>query len=240
MAQPTPGTIDSLKSTPTPSKQASPSSIPSTPSSPHSLSKSTAETPTRRNLSSFAPWDRDQFVGRLASFKHVFWSQLPDELCELEWAKRGWVERRDGKKGVECGLCHGNVEVIWDWNQLQESVLKQRQLQEESAMNNATENATDTKAEKTETQENDITPKEPASTTNPKGLDENTDGSGTNGDITKEGDRKEEDIYSTPPVDDAQSTKFLLKHYTPFLSSGHTTKCPWRSRTTDITVLRLP
>ena len=141
MSQSTLGAIDPSKSTPTPSKPASPSSIPSTPSSPRSLSKSTGATPTKRNLSSFAPWDRDQFVGRLASFKHVFWSQLPDELCELEWARRGWVERRDGKKGVECGLCHGNVEVIWDWNQLRESVLEQRQLQEESAVENARENA---------------------------------------------------------------------------------------------------
>jgi len=150
------------------------------------------------------------------------------------------VERRDGKKGVECGLCHGNVEVIWDWNQLRESVLKQRQLQEESTVENATENAQDTATDKTATQESGITPKEPTSTTNGKGLDENTDRGGTNRDITKEGDSKEEDIYSMQPTDDTESTNLLLKHYTPLLSSGHTTKCPWRSRTTDITVLRLP
>jgi hypothetical protein len=44
--------------------------------------------------------------------------RLPEELCELEWARREWVERRDGVRGVECGFCHGSVEVIWDWNQI--------------------------------------------------------------------------------------------------------------------------
>lgn len=150
------------------------------------------------------------------------------------------MERRDGKTGVECGLCHGHVEVIWDWNQLRESVLKQWQLQEETAIENATENLADTEIEKTTTQESDMAPLEPTSTTNGKGSNENTDGGRTNGDITKEGDNKREEIYSTQPADDAQSTDLLLKHYTPLLSSGHTTKCPWRSRTTDITVLRLP
>ena len=98
----------------------------------------------------------------------------------------------------------------------------------------------DIEAETTTTQESGVASKEPTSTTNGRGLDENPDGGGTNGDITKKGDSKEEDIYSTQPADDAQSTNLLLKYYTPLLSSGHTPKCPWRSRTTDIKVLRLP
>src|SRR5579862_1782041 len=122
--------LELLKSLSTPSKSATPgtpSSAPSPASSARSLSKgATPSTPTQRNSSSFAPWDRDQLVARLATFKDVLWSQLPEELCEIEWARRGWVERKDGKKGVECGLCKAQVEVIWNWDQLRERVIAER------------------------------------------------------------------------------------------------------------------
>jgi C3HC zinc finger-like/Rsm1-like len=202
--------LDLLKSTLVPSKPGSPSSVSSTWSTPRSTSRPALSTPTRRNLSSFAPWDRDQFVGRLSTFKDVFWSQLPEELCELEWSRRGWVERKGGRKGVECGLCLSKVEVIWDWNQLRESVLKQRQLQEEANEDGEKEN----------------------------GAKENeTEASGT---LQQTISNTNEDIYSKYPSNDTESTELLLQHYKPLLSSGHTAKCPWTSRTTDITVLRLP
>src|SRR5579859_3947834 len=88
-------------------------------------------TPTQRNLSSFAPWDRDQLVSRLSTFKNVLWSQLPDELGELEWARRGWVERRGGISGVTCDLCKATVEVIWDWERLRGNILSERAAKEE-------------------------------------------------------------------------------------------------------------
>src|SRR5271170_5152979 len=104
--------------------------MPSPSSTPRSGQSVATETPTKHNLSSFAPWDRDQLVGRLSTFKDVLWSQLPEELCELEWARRGWVEREDRKKGVLCGLCVADMEIIWDWNQLREAVIEQRESQE--------------------------------------------------------------------------------------------------------------
>lgn len=114
------------------------------------------------------------------------------------------MERKDGKRGVECGLCHANVEVIWDWNQLRESVLKQRQLQKETEEN----------------KQNGI---------EGNGTSEEEQTSTTNG-----------DIYFTNPSNETESTDLLLRHYRPLLSSGHTPKCPWTSRTTETTVLRLP
>ena len=187
MAQSTTGNMDLLKATLTP-KPSSPSSFSSTPStSPRSSTKATVATPTQRNLSSFAPLDRDQFIGRLATFKDVFWSQLPKQLCELEWAQRGWVARKKGPRGVECGLCNANVQVVWEWSQLQEY------LQQQSEENGNNMNGT-----------------------------------------------KGEDTCLRKVTDDAESAALLLKHYEPLLSAGHASKCPWRSRTTDINVLRLP
>src|SRR5271170_928680 len=110
--------------------------MPSTPSTPRPSQSVGTETPTQQSLSSFAPWDHDQLVRRLFTFKDVLWSQLPEGLCELEWARRGWVERQDGKKGVKCGLCHADVAIIWDWNRLRETVIEQR-VSEESTQETA-------------------------------------------------------------------------------------------------------
>ena len=171
------------------------------------------ETPTKNNLSSFAPWDRDQLVGRLSTFKDVLWSQLPEELCELEWARRGWVEREDGKKGVLCGLCHATVEVMWDWNRLREAVIEPRDSQEGTK------------------------PTEP----NEEDSHENGNSNGTTDSAQTEPLPSGEDgIYSKKATSESESINYLQTHYTPLLSSGHTMKCPWRSRRTDLTVLRLP
>ncbi|KAI4226307.1 MAG: hypothetical protein LQ349_006900 [Xanthoria aureola] len=40
----------------------------------------------------FAPWDRNQFLSRLETFRHVDkWMSKPDEINEVQWAKRGWT-----------------------------------------------------------------------------------------------------------------------------------------------------
>lgn len=176
-----------------------------------SQSKLTAPpTPTQRNLSSFAPWDRDQLISRLSTFKNVFWSQLPDELNELEWARRGWVERKDSVRGVECNLCKARVEVIWDWEQLRDKILGERETAKEAA-----DGEVNGEHEATETNGN-----------GPKSLTP-----------TSQNTPADDDIYSQSEKDGG--TDLLLQHYKPFLSSGHTSKCPWSTRTADKTILRL-
>ena len=177
----------------------------------HSQSKLTApSTPTQRNLSSFAPWDRDQLISRLSTFKNVFWSQLPDELNELEWARRGWVERKDTVKGVECNLCKAKVEVLWDWEQLREKILSEREAAQEAEEGHV--NGDHEPSETNGTSSKSVTP-------------------------TLQKNPAEEDIYSKPGKDGG--TDLLLQHYKPLLSSGHTSKCPWSTRTADPTILRL-
>jgi hypothetical protein len=146
----------------------------------------------------------------LATFKDVLWSQLPEELSELEWARRGWVERKDGKKGVECGLCRATLQVIWDWEQLRDAVLRERESKETSNAENGTQET---------------------------GVEENGASEAAS---TKKGTSiSDDDMYTTASID-VDSTMLLLKHYQPLLSSGHTGKCPWASRSTDPTILRLP
>jgi len=187
--------------------------MPSTPSTPRPSQSVGTETPTKQSLSSFAPWDRDQLVRRLSTFKDVLWSQLPEELCELEWARRGWVEREDGKKGVKCGLCVADMEIIWDWNQLREAVIEQRESQESI--------------------------KETAQ--NGDGILENGTSNGTTDSSHPELPLSDaDDVYSKEAIDDLEATTFLQAHYVPLISSGHAMKCPWRTRRTDLTVLRLP
>jgi C3HC zinc finger-like/Rsm1-like len=207
-----PQTLGLLKSAPTPKPSSS-----TAPPTPRSTSKQPApQTPTQRNLSSFAPFDHDQLVGRLGSFKAVFWGQLPEELCELEWARRGWVERRDGVKGVECGLCHGSVEVIWDWNRLRE-----KRLEEKNGENGVGENA--------------------GNGVEGHGVEEGSlEGHGVSGTEEMVQTNSDGDLFATEATDDDHATSLLLKYYTPLLSSGHKHKCPWASRTADTTVLRLP
>src|SRR5579859_859880 len=160
MTSPNGDTPNILKSTIPLTKSVSSSSISSLPSTPRPLSKSAAPTtpatPTKQNLSAFAPWDHDQFVARLATFRDILWSQLPEELCELEWARRGWVEKKDGKKGVGCGLCHGKVEVLWDWERLRHDIVKARETVE-SAVNGTDEpNGTHDEKKEVESPVNDM------------------------------------------------------------------------------------
>ncbi|KAL8832282.1 MAG: hypothetical protein Q9170_004939 [Blastenia crenularia] len=59
----------------------------------------------------FAPWDRNQFLCRLETFRHVDkWMSKPDPINEVQWAKRGWT--CVGKERVGCvGGC-GNEVII--------------------------------------------------------------------------------------------------------------------------------
>ncbi len=49
----------------------------------------------------FAPLDRDQFLTRLKTFRHVDkWTSKPSAVNEVQWAKRGWS--CVGKERVAC------------------------------------------------------------------------------------------------------------------------------------------
>ena len=57
----------------------------------------------------FVPWDREEFLARLKTFRHVDkWMSKPEEINEVEWAKRGW--KCVGKERVGCASCA--VEVV--------------------------------------------------------------------------------------------------------------------------------
>ncbi|KAI4097763.1 MAG: hypothetical protein LQ344_000035 [Seirophora lacunosa] len=54
---------------------------------------STASTMTEeKKPPNFAPWDRNQFLARLETFRYVDkWMSKPDPINEVQWAKRGWT-----------------------------------------------------------------------------------------------------------------------------------------------------
>ncbi|KAL8703676.1 MAG: hypothetical protein Q9201_003130 [Fulgogasparrea decipioides] len=73
---------------------------------------STASTMTEeKNPPNFAPWDRNQFLSRLETFRHVDrWVSKSDPINEVQWAKRGW--RCVGKETVSCvGGCGNEVMI---------------------------------------------------------------------------------------------------------------------------------
>ncbi|MCJ1354192.1 MAG: hypothetical protein MMC33_004179 [Icmadophila ericetorum] len=57
-----------------------------------------------RKKPAFVPWDREEFLERLKTFRHVDkWLSKPERINEVEWAKRGW--RCVGKERVGCVSC---------------------------------------------------------------------------------------------------------------------------------------
>jgi len=64
-----------------------------------------------RKPPNFAPWDRGQFLDRLRTFRHVDkWMSKPEQINEVQWAKRGWS--CVGKERVGCvGGCGREVVI---------------------------------------------------------------------------------------------------------------------------------
>ncbi|KYK61063.1 zinc finger domain-containing protein [Drechmeria coniospora] len=61
-------------------------------------------------LAKYCPSDRDELLKRLATFQELtHWTPKPDQVGEIEWAKRGWVCH--GKETVRCVLCHKELVV---------------------------------------------------------------------------------------------------------------------------------
>lgn len=66
--------------------------------------------PPLRVLGFFAPWDQDQFLGRLRTFTHEYFRGKPAAIAEVEWAKRGWS--CVGEETVGCiGGCEARVVI---------------------------------------------------------------------------------------------------------------------------------
>ncbi|KAH7029499.1 C3HC zinc finger-like-domain-containing protein, partial [Microdochium trichocladiopsis] len=60
--------------------------------------------------SRYCPGDRDELIRRLGTFQELTeWTPKPDQINEIEWAKRGWVCQ--GKERVRCALCNKELVV---------------------------------------------------------------------------------------------------------------------------------
>ncbi|KAL9604657.1 MAG: hypothetical protein Q9219_000377 [cf. Caloplaca sp. 3 TL-2023] len=85
---------------------------------PPSLARKVGSTPTASTMAkepklpNFAPWDRNQFLSRLETFRHVDkWMSKPDPINEIQWAKRGWT--CVGKERVGCvGGCGNELLIL--------------------------------------------------------------------------------------------------------------------------------
>ena len=66
----------------------------------------------------FAPWDREQFLQRLKTYRHVDkWLSKPDSINEVEWAKRGWSCVK--KETVRCvGGCEQELVIALESERL--------------------------------------------------------------------------------------------------------------------------
>ncbi|KAL8991689.1 MAG: hypothetical protein Q9169_007744 [Polycauliona sp. 2 TL-2023] len=100
-------------------KSSRPTSTPVPPSSllharatsNRTLNSQTSTMTEEKKAPNFAPWDRNQFLSRLETFRHVYkWMSKPDEINEIQWAKRGWT--CVAKETVGCvGGCRNEVVI---------------------------------------------------------------------------------------------------------------------------------
>ncbi|KAK6503094.1 hypothetical protein TWF481_008128 [Arthrobotrys musiformis] len=66
----------------------------------------------------YAPWDRNEFLQRLETFRSVSnWSSKPERINEVAWAKRGWICMQTSKNRVRCtSHCGGELVVKVDFD----------------------------------------------------------------------------------------------------------------------------
>ncbi|KAF3308433.1 hypothetical protein TWF173_001249 [Orbilia oligospora] len=66
----------------------------------------------------YAPWDRNEFLQRLETFRSVSnWSSKPEKINEVAWAKRGWICMQTSKNRVRCtSHCGGELVVKVDFD----------------------------------------------------------------------------------------------------------------------------
>ena len=74
------------------------------------------QTSTGKKKPNFTPWDRDDFLERLKTFRHPYmWMTKPDKVNEVQWARRGW--RCVGKDTVACSACSKELVMILEPDQ---------------------------------------------------------------------------------------------------------------------------
>ncbi|KAJ6261268.1 hypothetical protein Dda_3937 [Drechslerella dactyloides] len=78
----------------------------------------TSPKPIKVAAAKYAPWDRNDFLQRLETFRSVSsWSTKPERINEVAWAKRGWVCMQNGKNRVRCAShCGGELVVKVDFD----------------------------------------------------------------------------------------------------------------------------
>jgi Rsm1-like/C3HC zinc finger-like len=153
-------------------------------------------------------------VARLGTFRDILWSRLPDEVNEFGWARQGWVQRRDGVQGVRCDLCTSLVQVTCDMEEL-DMLDEEGDVEEETGTAKGV-NGTGSRVREATT--NGIHPK-------------------------KESHPGNEPANKTTPVPDLSpdyAESRLISHFQPLISSAHKPTCPWKTRTEDASILRLP
>lgn len=84
-----------------------------------------------RKPPNYAPWDRAQFQERLKSYRHVDkWMGKPEEINEVQWAKRGWS--CVGKETVGCaGGCGKEVVITLESSREDKENVNQKTLERE-------------------------------------------------------------------------------------------------------------
>ncbi|KAK6538979.1 hypothetical protein TWF694_010527 [Orbilia ellipsospora] len=102
-----------------------PSSRPATPNADSrassvapSINGGTSPKPIKVAAARYAPWDRNDFLQRLETFRSVSsWSSKPERINEVEWAKRGWICMQNGKNRIRCSShCGGELVVKVDFD----------------------------------------------------------------------------------------------------------------------------
>ena len=70
------------------------------------------ELDSERKAPNFAPWDRNQFLERLKTYRHVDkWRGKSEKINEVQWAKRGWS--CVGRETVGCvGGCGKELVIL--------------------------------------------------------------------------------------------------------------------------------
>ena len=78
---------------------------------PQAQRPTTPQAKEDRKPPNFAPWDRNQFLERLKTFRHVDkWLGKPGRINEVQWAKRGWS--CVGRNTVRClGGCEVSIVI---------------------------------------------------------------------------------------------------------------------------------
>ncbi|MCJ1395643.1 hypothetical protein MMC18_008529 [Xylographa bjoerkii] len=76
-----------------------------------SIKSASDQTLAEKKRPPFTPWDREDFLQRLETFRHPYlWMTKPDKVNEVEWARRGW--RCVGKDRVACSACRKELVMI--------------------------------------------------------------------------------------------------------------------------------